>query len=86
MAMDTLLNRIGTRQLLKKKLGRQVIPGNNLKGVIVFIGAGDPTNDTDIASANGDLYYDRTNDDVWVASNVSTDPTGLTTTWTEVLT
>lgn len=43
--------------------------------------AGAPADDTDIANADGDLCYDTTNDEVYVASNVADD----TTTWTKLL-
>jgi hypothetical protein len=42
--------------------------------------AGIPTNDSDIANNNGDICWDTTNDDLYIASNVVEDST---TTWTK---
>lgn len=43
--------------------------------------AGAPVNDTDLAYENGDLLWDSTNEDIYLASNVAAE----TTTWTKIV-
>jgi hypothetical protein len=43
--------------------------------------AGAPTDDVDLAAANGDLLWDSTNSDIYRASNVA----ASTTTWTKIV-
>jgi len=64
-----------------KKLIRKI--GNNeiLGGLCWKAGA--PTTDTDLAYRNGDICWDSTNSDLYIASN--TDLGVSTTTWTKFL-
>jgi hypothetical protein len=63
--------------------GSGVFPNN----VSVFQKNGAPTTNTDLARRNGDLCFDYTNDDIYVASNVDAvkGTAASTTTWTKIV-
>ena len=68
----------GLRKEIKKLIGQRL---TGLKMANLARKAGDPDDDSDIAVANGDLCLDTTNEELYVASNV----TDSTTTWTKIV-
>jgi len=64
------------KALMRKKLAHVTDAGNL---VTLFYANGVPTNDTDLANANGDLCWDGESDDIYVATIVA----ATTTTWTK---
>ena len=67
-----LVASLGARKLARTLLSRRL-----KRHIRLFTNAGTPTDDTDLASADGDLVIDTTNNRVYVAANV----TSTTTTW-----
>jgi len=79
---------------------RSVLP-TKVRFEHVWVKNGAPTNDSDLAQANGELCFDTTNSDVYIASNVTaitltsttlpngvvqtTSATRATTTWTKIV-